>query len=112
LERKGRRRQNGKEEQLQNKAKKSGGRMVEEDTEDTNHARPQQQPFVEVDTPVAKPSAGNPQQKGKTSATNSAETLGIFRVSSGGEMTKARGLLPEAEEDVRLTKKGNVNCSQ
>jgi hypothetical protein len=60
---------------------------------------------VEVDAPVAGPSAGSPQQKGKTSATNSTETLGIFRVSSRGDMTKTRGLLPEAEEDVRLQKR-------
>jgi hypothetical protein len=57
--------------------------MVEEDTADTDHTRTLQQPFVEVDAPVAGPSAGSPQQKGKTSATNSAETLGKFRVSSG-----------------------------
>jgi hypothetical protein len=45
--------------------------MVEEDTEDTDHARPRQQPFVEVDAPVARASAGSPQQEGKSSATNS-----------------------------------------
>jgi hypothetical protein len=60
---------------------------------------------VEVDAPVAGASAGSPQQKGKTSVTNSAETLGIFRVSGGGEIKKMRGLLPEAEENVRLLKK-------
>jgi hypothetical protein len=76
--------------------------MVEEHTEDTDQARPRQQPLVGVDAPVSGTSAGSPQQKGKTLATNSAETLGIFRVSSGGEMTKTRGLLPEAEEKVRL----------
>jgi hypothetical protein len=37
-EKKGQRRQNRREEQLQNKARKPGGRMVEEDTEDTDHA--------------------------------------------------------------------------
>jgi hypothetical protein len=83
LEKKGWRRQNRKEEQLQNKAKKPWGQMLEEDTENTDHIRPQQQPFMEVDAPVAGPSAGSPQQKGKTSATNSAETLGIFRLSRG-----------------------------
>jgi hypothetical protein len=51
------------------------------------------------------PSAGRTQQKVKTSATNSTETLGIFRVSSKGEMTKMGGLLPEAEEDSRLLKR-------
>jgi hypothetical protein len=60
---------------------------------------------VEVDAPVAGPSAGSPQQKGKTSATNSAETIGIFRVGSRGERTKARGLLPESVENVRLLKR-------
>jgi hypothetical protein len=52
-------------------------------------------------------SAGSLQQKGKTSTTNSAETLGKFRASSKGGMTKGRetiGLLPEAEEDLRLQK--------
>jgi hypothetical protein len=43
---------------------------------------------MEVDTPVKGPSAGGTQKKGKTSATNSAETLGIFRVSSEEEVTK------------------------
>jgi hypothetical protein len=71
------RRQSNQEEQLHNKAKKPGGRMVEEDTEDSDRARPRQQPLLEVDTPVAGPSAGSPQQKCKTSATNSTETLGI-----------------------------------
>jgi hypothetical protein len=44
--------------------------------------------------------AGCTQQKGKTSATNSTKTLGIFKVSSEGEGKKKRGLLPEAEEDL------------
>jgi hypothetical protein len=54
LEKKGWRRQNRKKEQLQNKAKKPWGRMVEEDTENTDHVRPGQQPFMEVDAPVKK----------------------------------------------------------
>jgi hypothetical protein len=89
-ERKSRRRQSNQEEQLYSIAKKPGGRMVEEDTEGTDRTSTRQLPLVEVEAPVAGPSAGSPKQKGETSATSSAETLGIFRVSSGGEMTKTR----------------------
>jgi hypothetical protein len=52
--------------------------------------------------PVAGPLAGRPQQKEKTLATNSADTLGKFRVCSEGGLRKGRetkGFLPEAEED-------------
>jgi hypothetical protein len=83
--------QERKKEQLQNKAEKPSGRMVEEETENTDHVQPLQQPFMKVDAPVARPSTGRRQKKVKTSGTNSAETLGIFRGSSKGAMTKAPG---------------------
>jgi hypothetical protein len=60
---------------------------------------------MEVITPAAGPSTRRIKKKVKTSATNSTETLGIFRVSSEGEVTKMRGLLPEAEEDLGMLKR-------
>jgi hypothetical protein len=59
---------------------------------------------VEADAPVAGPSAGSSQQKGKTSATNSAPTQRVLRVRSGKEMTKMGEFLPEAEEDLQMQK--------
>jgi hypothetical protein len=91
-ERKSQRRQGNLEEQLRNKAREPRRRMVGEDTAD----------------PVAGPSAGRPQQNGKTSATNSAETPGKFRAQNKGGLRKRREtkvLLPEAEEDLRLLKR-------
>jgi hypothetical protein len=91
LERKSQRKQGNLEEQMRNKAREPRRRMVGEDTPD----------------PVAGPSEGKPQQKGKTSATNSAETLEKFRARIKGGLRKRRetkGLLIEAEEDLRLLK--------
>jgi hypothetical protein len=59
---------------------------------------------VEADAPVAGPSAGSSQQKGKTSATNSAPTLRVFRVTSRREVSKMGALLPESGEDLRMQK--------
>jgi hypothetical protein len=86
-ERKSQRKQGNLEEQLRNKARDPRRQMAGEDTAD----------------PVAGPSAGRPQQKGKPTATNSAETLDKFRARSKGGLRKRRetkGLLPEAEEDL------------
>jgi hypothetical protein len=60
---------------------------------------------MEVDAPVVRPSTGRTQKKGKTLATNSAETLGIFSLSSGGVMTKAPGNLATSSKnsEVRLS---------
>jgi hypothetical protein len=76
-ERKSWRKQERRKEQLQNKAKKLWGRMVEEETEN-HHAQSRQQPFMKVDAPVARPTTGRTQQKGKTGK-NSAETRNIQR---------------------------------
>jgi hypothetical protein len=61
--RKTRKRQSNQKGQLHNKAKKPEKQIVKKDTEDTDRARPQQQPLVEVDTPVAGPSAECTQKK-------------------------------------------------
>jgi hypothetical protein len=90
--RKSQRRQSNQEEKLRNKAREPRRRRVGEDTANT----------------VAGPSAGRPQQKGKTLAANSAENLGKLRARSKGGMRKTRerkGLLTEAEEDLRLLKR-------
>jgi hypothetical protein len=87
-ERERQRRQGNLEKQLPNQARKPRRCMVGEDITD----------------PVVGPSAGRPQQKGKTSATNSAETLEKLGACNKGGLRKRRetkGLLIKAEEDSR-----------
>jgi hypothetical protein len=88
-------RQGDLDRQLHNQVKETRKRLVRE-----NNADPVAGPPLE-----AGPPPGKPQQKGKTSATNSVEILERLTNRNKDEVRKRRdteGLLNKAEEDLRL----------
>jgi hypothetical protein len=91
-------RQGNLDEQLRNQVRETRKRLVREDVADPVVGPPL----------VARPPPGRPQQKSKTSATNSAETLERLTTRNKDEVRKRReteGLLTKAEEDLRLLRR-------